>query len=239
MINIYIYILNRGPCFFFFFHSVLRFLTIIPTPFAFLCSLIKTGTTGPLLHQLFCVLNRQSTGVFYTTDGQFTAEQGKKIGDLCFYTLCAHKKKQKHQKKPLQSEDNSIINLKFSTKSEFYWKKPWQLYSKQVQICMWESMTPKRPFALSYPQKPAMSRAVLELRISRNPLLSLPEMIHLTTFSKSSRKGEKEVHTQAALFPLKQTQTPLLLYQNQCQERAKENKSLSNPHFLWKTRKPF
>lgn len=61
-------------------------------------------------------------------------------------------------------------------------------------------MTSKRSFALSYPQKPAMSRAVLEQRISRNPLLSLPELIHLTTFSKSTReKGGN----QTALFPLK------------------------------------
>lgn len=175
-------------------------------------------------------LTGRALGAFYTTDGQFTAEQGKKIGDSSFYILCGHKKKKKKQ-----SKDNSFINLTFSTKSEFWSGKTWQLYSKQVQICMWESMTSKRSFALSYPQKPAMSRAVLELRISRNPLLFLPELIHSTTFSKSTReKGGN----QTALFPLKQTQIPLLLYQNQWQERAKENKPLPNPHLLRKTRKP-
>lgn len=93
---IYIFF-SRGQCSFFFLHCLSSFLTVVPTclwsgsellaatsiilpwnisKLTFLYSLY-TGRAGLLSHQLLCALNRWNTGVFYTTDGQFTAEQGK------------------------------------------------------------------------------------------------------------------------------------------------------------------
>lgn len=240
---------------YFFKYALFRFLTVVPTLFwsgsellAAISIVLKyfqnshfytpyTQAELDFPHTSCSVLNKQNTGVFYTTDGQFTAEQGKETKwKLQFLlTVCPQNLKK------IQLSNLSVIQKANSTVNT------WQLFSQELQIYMGESITSKRSFALSCPQNPGMTRAVFELRITRNPLLPPTELIHLTSFSNSTREeGGKETKSKQKtnpkpkphFLPRNKTKPPVVILE-WMSEKAEENKSLPNSHFLRKTSKPF
>lgn len=96
---------------------------------------------------------------------------------------------------PTKSKGNSITKFKGNTISKFYCKHLTVILTRATNLHVGIHHL-ERCFALSCPQNPGLSRAVFELRIPRNPLLSY-RADRLTSFNNSTREeGGKKIPKQ-------------------------------------------